>query len=175
MRLVVGMSGTSGSIYGIRLLELLGQAGGIETHLVVSRWSRASIEHEKERTLDAVHSLATAVYDISDLDAPIADPEFRSDGMIVAPCSVKSLSAIANPQADNLLSRAATMHLEQHRKLVLVLRETSLSLMHARLMRDVTSLGAKVMLPEDADDMVDHTVRRAIDQFTPITDHSASS
>lgn len=161
MRLVVGMSGSSGSIFGIRLLEVLKQAETIETHLVVSKWARAALEYETEHTLDDVYRLATKVYDVGDLDAAISRRSFRTDGMIVAPCSGKSLSAITNARNDNLLSRAGTMHLNEGRKLVLVLREASQSLTHVRLMRDATSSGAIVIPPQD----VEGTVQRALEQF----------
>ncbi|RSM77291.1 hypothetical protein DMH04_35135 [Kibdelosporangium aridum] len=165
MRLVVGMSGSSGSVYGIRLLEVLKRTEIIETHLVVSRWARAAIEYETKHTLEDVHRLAAKVYDVGDLDAAISRRSFRTDGMIVAPCSVKSLSAITNARNDNLLSRAAAMHLNEGRKLVLVLREASQSLMHVRLMRDATCSGAIVIPPED----VESTVQRALEHLHPTT------
>jgi 4-hydroxy-3-polyprenylbenzoate decarboxylase len=167
------MSGSSGSLYGVRLLEVLHKADDVETHLVVSKWARTNIEHETDHTLEYVQGLATKSYDADDLGAAVSSGSFRVDGMIVAPCSVRTLSAIANSNNDNLLVRAADVQLKERRRLVLLFRETPLNRNHIRLMLDVTDAGAVVMppvptmysRPKSVDDIVNHTVQRALDQF----------
>lgn len=169
---VVGMSGATGAIYGIRLLELLREIG-VESHLVVSRWAEATILTETARKPAAVRSLATYVYDEDDLSAPLADPSLQTSGMIVAPCSMRTLAAIANGFCDNLLQRAAEIHLEERRRLMLLVRESPLSAIHLDNMLRVARAGAIVAPPVPAfyarlqslDDMVDHTVGRALDQL----------
>jgi flavin prenyltransferase len=172
-RLVIGMSGSSGAIYGVRLLEVLHTSSDIETHVVISDWAKKNIEHETGRTLSSVVALASVVYDQRDMGAAISSGSFPVSGMIVAPCSVKSLSAIANAYNDNLLTRAADVQLKERRKLVLVFRETPLNRTHIRLMMDVTDAGGVVLppvpsfyhMPKTVDDIVNQTVQKALDQF----------
>ena len=169
---VVGMSGATGAIYGIRLLELLREVG-VESHLVVSRWAEATILAETAYKPAAVRSLATHVYAEDDLSAPLADPSLQTSGMIVAPCSMRTLAAIANGFCDNLLQRAAEIHLQERRRLTLLVRESPLSAIHLDNMLRVARAGAVVAPPVPAfyarlqslDDMVDHTVGRALDQL----------
>jgi 4-hydroxy-3-polyprenylbenzoate decarboxylase len=171
-RLIVALTGSTGPHYGVRLLEVLPGAG-VETHVILTRAARKTIEYEMRRDPDEVLSLAGAVYDESDIGAAIASGTFLTDGMVVAPCSIKTLSAIANSYNDNLVSRAADVCLKERRKLVLVVRETPLHAGHLRLMTQATEAGA-VMLPpapafyhrpETIQDIVDHTVVKVLDQF----------
>lgn len=172
-RLVVGISGASGAIYGIRALQLLRAVPGVETHLIVTRAGRATIAAETAYTLSEVTSLADTAYSDRDLAAPPASGSFRAAGMLVAPCSIKTLSGIANCYDDTLLIRVADVTLKERRRLVLVVRETPLRAAHLRLMTEVTSDGAIVAPPVPAfyanpgtiDDLVDHTVGRALDLF----------
>jgi 4-hydroxy-3-polyprenylbenzoate decarboxylase len=169
---VVGISGATGAIYGIRLLELLREIG-VESHLVVSRWAEATILTETAYKPTAVRSLATCVYDEDDLSTPLEDPSFQTNGMIVAPCSMRTLAAIANGFCDNLLQRAAEIHLQERRRLTLLVRESPLSAIHLDNMLRVVRAGAIVAppvpafyaRPQSLDDMVDHTVGRALDQL----------
>ena len=170
MRLVVGISGASGAIYGVRLLEVL-RAQGIETHLVLSDAARRTVLHETGRTLDEVRALATQVHENADIGAAIASGSFRHDGMAVAPCSIKTLSAIANSFAANLLTRAADVTLKERRRLVLLVRETPLHLGHLRLMVQAAEMGAVLLPPVPAfyhppttvEQIVDQAVQRALD------------
>ena len=165
---VVGMSGATGAIYGIRLLEV-----GVETHLVVSRWADATILTETSYKPAAVRALAAQVYDEDDLGAPLADPSFPTAGMLVAPCSMRTLAAVANGVCENLLQRAAEIHLQERRRLILLARESPLSVIHLDNMLRVARAGAIVAPPVPAfyarpatlDEMVDHTVGRALDQL----------
>jgi 4-hydroxy-3-polyprenylbenzoate decarboxylase len=171
-RLVVGITGASGTVYGIRLLEVLRETP-IEIHLVLSEAARRVIALETERTPEQVETLADYSYGPTDIEAPISSGSFQAMGMIVAPCSIKSLSAIASCRGDTLLARAADVALKERRRLVLVVRETPLHLGHLRLMTAVTEYGAVVLppvpgfyhRPETIDDLVDHTVGKMLDQF----------
>lgn len=171
-RLVVGISGASGAIYGIRLLELLEKAG-IETHLVVSRAAKATIAAETGRTLAEVMSLASVSYPPDDIGAAISSGSFHTLGMIVAPCSMRSLAEIAQGMSASLLTRAADVTLKERRRLVLLVRETPLHSGHLRNMLAVSELGAIVAPPVPAfysnpqslEEMVDHTLGRALDLF----------
>ncbi|MBW7836247.1 MAG: UbiX family flavin prenyltransferase [Sphingomonadales bacterium] len=171
-RLVVGISGASGAIYGIRLLELLEKAG-IETHLVVSRAAKATIAAETGRTLAEVMSLASVSYPPDDIGAAISSGSFHTLGMIVAPCSMRSLAEIAQGMSSSLLTRAADVTLKERRRLVLLVRETPLHSGHLRNMLAVSELGAIVAPPVPAfysnpqslEEMVDHTLGRALDLF----------
>jgi 4-hydroxy-3-polyprenylbenzoate decarboxylase len=166
------MTGATGAIYGVRLLETLNELG-VEAHLIVSRWAEATIKTETDRRLEDLRALAAAVYDEEDLAAPPASSAFESAGMIVAPCSMRTLAAVANGLADNLIQRAADVHLKEQRKLVLLVRESPLSVIHLENMLRVARAGAVVAPPVPAfyaklrslDDMVDHTVGRALDQL----------
>jgi 4-hydroxy-3-polyprenylbenzoate decarboxylase len=172
VRLIVGISGASGAVYGIRALEVLAELG-VETHLVMTAGARATIAYETEHSVDQVKALATEVHGEQNLGAAIASGSFRTDGMLVAPCSVKTLSGIANSYDDNLLIRAADVVLKERRKLVLMVRETPLHAGHLRLMSQATENGAVILPPMPAfyqqprtvADIVDHAVGRALDQF----------
>lgn len=172
-RLIVGISGASGAIYGIRALEALRAVKDIETHLVLSPSARRTIVEETSWTAARVEALADAVHPHRDIGAAIASGSFRTVGMLVAPCSVKTLSGIANSYDDNLLTRAADVCLKERRPLVLMLRETPLHLGHIELMAQVTRYGAVVLppvpafyhRPETIDDIVNQSVGKALDQF----------
>ena len=170
-RLIVGMSGASGMIYGIRLLEVLRQVEGVETHLVVSQAGAQTIGLETDYTLDEVEALADVTYRFRDIAAAIASGSFKTHGMVVIPCSIKTMAGIAHSYSDNLLLRAADVVLKDRRRLVLVLRETPLHLGHLRLMTQVTEMGAILAPPMPAfyhrpktlDDLINQTVNRVLD------------
>jgi 4-hydroxy-3-polyprenylbenzoate decarboxylase len=172
MRIIVGMTGATGSIYGVRLLERLREAG-VETHLVLSRWGLRTLLHETPHTRAQVEALATVTYSAGDMGATISSGSFRTDGMIVAPCSAKTLAAIAHGYGDNLIHRAADVVLKERRRLVLAIREAPLSEIHLENMLKLSRMGAVVLPPLPAfynhprtiDDLVDHTVSRMLDQF----------
>lgn len=172
-RLVVGISGASGPHYGVRLVEVLREHTDVEVHLVLSKGARATIAFEMERDPDEVVGLAHVVHDERNLAASIASGTFVTDGMVVAPCSMKTLSAVANSFNDNLIARAADVCLKERRRLVLVVRETPLHLGHLRLMEQATQAGAVVLPPVTAfyhrprtvADLIDHTVVKVLDQF----------
>jgi 4-hydroxy-3-polyprenylbenzoate decarboxylase len=172
MRLIVGISGATGTIYGIRLLERLRDLG-VETHLVLSRWGARTILHESAHSKEQVDALATRSYAPNDMGAAISSGSFRTDGMIVAPCSAKTLAAIAHGYGDNLLHRAADVVLKERRRLVLLVRESPLSDIHLENMLKVSRAGAVILPPLPAfyhhptsiDDIVNHTVARVLDQF----------
>jgi 4-hydroxy-3-polyprenylbenzoate decarboxylase len=169
-RLVVGISGASGAVYGIRLLEILAKRPDVETHLVVSRAAGLVIAREVERTVAEIEELADIAYRPDDLAAPIASGSFRTAGMVIAPCSIKTLSAVANSYAANLLRRAADVNLKERRPLVLLVRETPLHLGHLRLMARVTEIGATILPPIPAfyghpqtiGDLIDETLGRVL-------------
>jgi 4-hydroxy-3-polyprenylbenzoate decarboxylase len=171
--LVVGITGASGAIYGIRLLEVLSAIKNIETHLIVSEPAEAIIKYETGRSVEDVKELASFSYDISDLGARISSGSFRTDGMIVAPCTVKTMSAIANSYSENLLVRAGDVTLKERRRLLLLVRETPLHLGHLRNMERLCEMGAIIMPPAPAfyhrpqtiQDIVDLTVGRMLDLF----------
>ena len=170
--LIVGISGASGTVYGVRLLEVLKETP-IETHLVMTASTRKVVELETGYTAAQIESLADWVHDIRDIGAPIASGSFKTRGMVVAPCSMKSLSAIAHSYNENLLVRAADVVLKERRKLVLVTRETPLHLGHLRLMQQVVETGGVILppmpsfyhRPETIADIVDQTVGKVLDQF----------
>ena len=169
---LVAMTGATGAIYGIRLLEVLRELE-VETHLVVSRWAEATIKTETDRRVAHVRALANVVYDEGDLAAPPASSAFVTAGMVVAPCSMRTLAAVANGLSDNLVQRAAAVHLQEGRRLLLLARESPLSVIHLENMLRVAKAGAVVAPPVPAfyaklhslDEMVDHTVGRALDQL----------
>lgn len=169
---VVGISGATGAIYGIRMLEVLREIG-IETHLVISRWADATILAETSYKPAAVRALADHQHDEHDDASPLADASLPTAGMVVAPCSMRTLAAIANGVCDNLLQRAAEMHLREGRRLMLLARESPLSVIHLDNMLRVAKAGAIVAPPVPAfyarpatlDEMVDHTVGRVLDQL----------
>ncbi|HRP97853.1 MAG TPA: UbiX family flavin prenyltransferase [Rhodocyclaceae bacterium] len=172
MRIVVGISGASGAIYGIRILEVL-QRLGVETHLVMSDSAKRTIVYETDYSINDVKGLACRTHDINDVGAAISSGSFRHDGMVIAPCSIKTLSALAHSFNTNLLIRAADVTLKERRKLVLMLRETPLHLGHLRLMTQVTEIGAVLVPPLPAfyhrpktlDDIIDQSVTKVLDQF----------
>jgi 4-hydroxy-3-polyprenylbenzoate decarboxylase len=172
-RLVVGLSGASGVIYGIRLLEVLRAEKTLETHLVLTKPAERTIVEETDYRIEDVKALATVTHAPADIGASIASGSFPTLGMVVIPCSIRSLSAIAYGQADNLLTRAADVTLKERRKLVLVVRETPLHRGHLKSMLEVTEAGGIVMPPVPAfygrpktiDELVMHTVGRVLDLF----------
>lgn len=172
MRIVVGMSGASGAIYGIRVLEVLKKAG-VETHLVMSDSARRTIAYETEYSVERVAALASVVHDVNDVGASISSGSFKHAGMIIAPCSIKTISAVANSFNVNLLIRAADVSLKERRKLVLMFRETPLHLGHLRLMAQATEAGAVLVPPLPAfyhrpktlEDVILQSVNKALDQF----------
>lgn len=178
MRLIIGLSGATGAIYGIRLLEVLHMLGTVETHLIMSKAAKQTIAYETDYTVAQVGRLAAVVYNERDIGAAISSGSFRTAGMVVAPCSIKTLSGIANSYDSNLIVRAADVVLKERRRLVLLLRETPLHLGHLRLMTAVTEYGAVVMPPVPAfynrphtiDDIVNQTIGRILDQFEIETD-----
>jgi 4-hydroxy-3-polyprenylbenzoate decarboxylase len=172
-RIIVGISGSSGAIYGVRLIEVLAGVPEIETHVVVSKGAEATIEYETPFTADQVRKLADFVHSETGLGDSIASGTFLTSGMVVAPCSIKTLSSIANAYNADLITRAADVCLKERRKLVLVVRETPLHIGHLRLMTQVTEAGAVVLppvpgfytLPATISDIVDHTITKILDQF----------
>ena len=171
-RLIVGISGASGVIYGIRLLQLL-RPTEIETHLVMSKAAEITVAHETSWKIAAIHELADVVHPQTDIGAAISSGSFKTMGMVVAPCSVRSMSEIATGITSSLLSRAADVVLKERRKLVLMVRETPLHAGHLRTMAQLAEIGAVISPPVPAfyarpgclDEMVDHTVGRVLDQF----------
>lgn len=170
MQIVVGISGASGSIYGIRLLEVLRDLG-IRSHLIMTDMSEKNIEIEANHDVDYVRSLATEVHDLGNLAASIASGSYRVDGMIVAPCSMKTLAGIASGFSDNLLLRAADVMIKEKRPLVLIIRETPLSVIHLENMLRLARIGITIMpaappfynKPKVIDDLVNSIVGRALD------------
>ncbi len=170
-RVVVGISGASGAVYGVRLLQALRELGGIETHLVVSGAGWQNLRHELDLPRPAVEALADVVHEVANVGARIASGSFLTEGMVVAPCSMRTLAAIAHGLGDNLLTRAADVTLKERRRLVLLARESPLHLGHLRNMVAVTEMGAIVSPPVPAfykrprtvEDIVDHSVARALD------------
>jgi 4-hydroxy-3-polyprenylbenzoate decarboxylase len=171
-RLVVGISGASGVVYGVRLLELLRQ-GGVETHLVMSRAGQVTLAHETKYKVKEVEALADHVYRMDDVAAPISSGSFPTLGMIVAPCSTRTLAEIATGVTSSLLTRAADVVLKERRRLLLLVRETPLHLGHLRNMAAVTEMGGIVFPPVPAfyarpksiAELVAHTVARVLDLF----------
>lgn len=171
-RLVVGISGASGIVYGVRLLELL-KPTDIETHLVMTRSAEVTLAHETDLKVADVRGLADFVHSVTDIAASVSSGSFRTLGMIVAPCSMRSLAEIAWGNTTHLLTRAADVTLKERRRLVLMVRETPLHLGHIRAMAQATEMGAIVMppvpafyaKPQTVDDIVRHSVGRALDLF----------
>lgn len=172
-RLVVGMCGATGAIYGIRLLEVLQGSPEIETHLIISKAAERTIPWETPYTIQEVGKMATVRYPVTDVAAALSSGSFLTAGMVVIPCSVKTLAAIAHGYTDNLLSRAADVTLKEQRRLVLVVREAPLTLAHIRNMAACAEMGAVIVPPVPAfynhpqtiDDVVNHTVGRVLDLF----------
>lgn len=172
-RLVVAITGASGAIYGVRLLQLLATLPDVESHLLVSPAGWLSIHHELAMERSEVEALATVVHAVKNVGASIASGSFATAGMVVAPCSMKTLAAIAHGMADNLISRAADVMLKERRRLVLMVRETPLNLAHLRNMTAVTEMGGVIFppvpafyqRPQSIAELVDHSVMRALDVF----------
>ncbi|WP_133651119.1 UbiX family flavin prenyltransferase [Paraburkholderia flava] len=172
-RLIVAITGATGAIYGVRLLETLRRVGGVQSHLLISSAGWLNVRHELQLSKDDVHALADVVHPVRDVGASIASGSFATDGMIVAPCSMKTLASIAHGLSDNLIARAADVTLKERRRLVLMVRETPLNLAHLRNMTAVTEMGGVIFpplpafynAPKSIDEMVDHTVARVLDLF----------
>ena len=172
-RLIVAMTGASGSVYGIRILERLREIGGWETHLVVSEAGVLNAFQEYGMDRKALHKLADVTHNVRDIGATIASGSFITAGMVIAPCSMKTLAGVAHAFADNLITRAADVILKERRRLVLITRETPLNLAHIRNMEMVTLMGGVIFPPVPAfysggktvDDLVNHSVGRVLDLF----------
>lgn len=172
-RLIVGISGASGAIYGVRLLQVLRDVAGVETHLVMSQAARQTLSLETDLSLRDVQALADVVHNARDIAASISSGSFKTAGMVILPCSIKTLSGIVNSYTDTLVTRAADVVLKERRPLVLCVRETPLHLGHLRLMTQAAELGAVIMPPVPAfyhrpqtlDDVINQTVNRVLDQF----------
>ncbi|MDA2941167.1 MULTISPECIES: UbiX family flavin prenyltransferase [Enterobacter] len=172
-RLIVGLSGASGAIYGVRLLQVLRDVPEVETHLVMSQAARQTLSLETDLSLRDVQALANVVHDARDIAASISSGSFKTAGMVILPCSIKTLSGIVNSYTDTLVTRAADVVLKERRPLVLCVRETPLHLGHLRLMTQAAELGAVVMPPVPAfyhrptslDEVINQTVNRVLDQF----------
>lgn len=172
-RLIVAITGASGAIYGVRMLQVLSQLEEWESHLVFSPSGALTAVHELDMTRPQIEALADVVHNVRDIGACLASGSFRCEGMVVAPCSMKTLAAVAHGMADNLITRSADVMLKERRRLVLLARETPFNLVHLRNMTAVTELGAIVVPPVPAfytrpktiDDIVNHTVGRTLDLF----------
>src|SRR5438445_4039103 len=177
MKIIVGITGATGTIFGVRLLEVMKDAG-VESHLVLSKWRARTLLQETPYAVDYVKSLATCVYSDADQGAAISSGSFVTEGMIVAPCSMRTLAAIAHGQGDNLIHRAADVILKERRKLVLMVREAPLNDIHLENMLKLSRMGVVITPPvpafynhpQSVDDMVNHIVMRALDQFGIHTD-----
>ena len=178
-RLIIGMTGSTGAIFGIRMLEALKHTD-VETHLIISKWAQRTIEHETRHTLEQVRAMATVVHSQGDMGASISSGSFLTEGMVVIPCSVRTLGGIANGYGEHLVHRAADVILKERRKLVLVVRETPLSEVHLENMLKLARMGV-VMLPpmpafynhpKTVEDVIDHIVMRVLDQFGIAAPHA---
>lgn len=172
-RLIVGISGASGAIYGVRLLQVLSDVPDVETHLIMSQAARQTLSLETDLSLRDVQTLASVTHDARDIAASISSGSFPTAGMVILPCSIKTLSGIVHSYTDGLLTRAADVVLKERRPLVLCVRETPLHLGHLRLMTQAAEIGAVIMPPVPAfyhrpvtlDDVINQTVNRVLDQF----------
>jgi len=172
MRLIIGITGSTGVIYGIRMLEVL-KDRGVETHLIMSEWAEKCISMETKYSVEQVKSLATTISDEKNMAASISSGTHKTDGMIVIPCSMKSLSSIANGYDETLVARAAGVTLKESRKLILVARETPLTAINLENMLKLAQLGVVIMPPvtefytnpTSIDAMIDHIVGKCLDQF----------
>ena len=171
-KIVIGFSGASGIIYGIRLLEILNSIN-IQTYLIISEWAKKNIEIETDKSLEYVKSLSSVNYDNFKLDASVSSGSFLHDGMVIVPCSMKSLSSIANGYDDTLISRAASVTLKESRKLIIVPRETPLSRIHLENMVKLQEAGAIILpampgfyhKPSTIEEIIDHLVGKILDQL----------
>ncbi len=172
-RLIIGISGASGAIYGVRLLQVLQSVPEVETHLVMSPAARQTLALETDYSVRDVQALADVVHDVRDIGASISSGSFKTLGMVILPCSMKTLSGIVHSYSDSLLTRAADVVLKEQRRLVLCVRETPLHVGHLRMMTTAAELGAMIMppvpafyhRPQQIEDLVDQTVNRVVDQF----------
>lgn len=172
MRLIVGMTGSTGAIYGIRALEILRDLG-VETHLIISEWAGKCVAMETDRDTDYVKSLASRVYDDKNMAAGVSSGTFAVDGMMILPCSMKTLSGIAHGYDESLISRAAGVTIKESRRLVLLARETPLSAIHLENMLKLARLGVVILppvtefytRPQSIEDIVNHGVGKCLDQF----------
>ncbi|EAR5801133.1 UbiX family flavin prenyltransferase [Salmonella enterica] len=172
-RLIVGISGASGAIYGVRLLQILRDVESVETHLVMSQAARQTLALETHFSLREVQALADVTHDARDIAASISSGSYPTAGMVILPCSIKTLSGIVHSYTDGLLTRAADVILKERRPLVLCVRETPLHIGHLRLMTQAAEIGAVIMppvpafyhLPKTLDDVINQTVNRILDQF----------
>ena len=176
-RIIVGITGASGVIYGVRLLEVL-RDGPVETHLILSDAAKWNIAHETDYRVEDVEKMAAAVYDANDMTAPVASGSYRTEGMVIAPCTIKTLSGVANSFTANLMIRAADVTLKERRRLVLMVRETPFHKGHLQLMVRAADLGAVILPPipgfyhgpKSIADVIDHSVGKILDLFQ--IDHS---
>lgn len=172
-RLIVAMTGASGARYGVRLLELLRSSEGVETHLMISDAAALNLHHELDVKRKDIEALAHHVHSVRDIGACVASGSFRADGMVIAPCSMKTLAAVAHGMCDNLITRAADVTLKERRRLVLLVRETPFNLAHLRNMTAVTEMGGVIFPPLPAlyqrprsiEEMIDHTVGRVMEML----------
>ncbi|MFZ2650511.1 MAG: UbiX family flavin prenyltransferase [Burkholderiaceae bacterium] len=171
-RLIVAITGATGAIFGVRLLQAL-RAAEVETHLVLSKWGLQTVEHETGLTSPQLSALASVVHGVGNMAATISSGSFQTEGMVIAPCTMKTLAAIAHGYGDSLVQRAADVVLKERRKLVLVARETPLSEIHLENMLKLARMGVTILppmpafynKPQSIDDIVDHVVARVLDQF----------
>jgi len=171
-RLIVGITGATGTIFGVRLLQML-HGSGVETHMVLSKWAARTLVHETDYTIEQVQNLATHNYPLGDQGAAISSGSFVTLGMVIVPCSMRTLGAIANGLADNLIHRAADVILKERRKLVLVVRESPLHDIHLENMLKLSRMGVVILPPvpafynhpQNLDDMINHVTMRILDQF----------
>jgi len=171
-RLIVGITGATGTIFGVRLLQML-HGSGVETHMVMSKWGARTLIHETQHTVEEVQDLATYHYPLGDQGAAISSGSFVTLGMVIVPCSMRTLAAIANGLADNLIHRAADVILKERRKLVLVVRESPLHDIHLENMLRLSRMGVVILPPvpafynhpQNLDDMINHVTMRVLDQF----------
>lgn len=172
-RLIVAITGASGAVYGVRALQLLREQAEVQTHLVISPAGWLNIDHELGQPRKEIEALADVVYSVRDVGASIASGSFQTDGMLVAPCSMRTLGSVAHGLSDNLITRAADVVLKERRRLVLMVRETPFNLAHLRNMTAVTEMGGVIFppvpafysRPTDIEQLVDHTVGRVLDLF----------
>ncbi|KVD31737.1 3-octaprenyl-4-hydroxybenzoate carboxy-lyase [Burkholderia ubonensis] len=172
-RLIIAITGATGAIYGVRLLDMLRAAGGVETHLLISSAGWLNIQHELKLSKADIERRADVVHAVRDVGATIASGSFATDGMVIAPCSMKTLASVAHGLSDNLITRAADVTLKERRRLVLMVRETPFNLAHLRNMTAVTEMGGIVFpplpafyaMPNTIEELVDQTVARVLDLF----------
>ncbi len=173
MKLIIAITGASGAIYGIRLLEILKEFSNVETHLIISKSANLTIASETKYKISDIKKLASFSYNVEDISACLASGSFKMDGMIIAPCSIKTMSAIAHSYCDNLITRSADVILKEKKRLILLLRETPLHLTHLKNMVAIAENGGIIYPPvpafycnpENIDDIINHTICRVLDLF----------